>query len=86
MTVVMLASIQAHVAVVLEINITPTAMVIGLHRWDMVLNIARKTGEAGDRTHVTDDVCMMTPGQACQISGFRPEIIGFFIASPALRL
>ena len=24
--------------------------------------------------------------QACQISGFRPEIIGFFIALPALRL
>ena len=24
--------------------------------------------------------------QACHISGFRPEIIGFFIALPALRL
>ena len=25
-------------------------------------------------------------GQACHFSGFRPEIIGFFIALPALRL
>ena len=58
----MLVSIQVHVAVVLEIYITPTAKFIGLHRWNLALSIAQKTGEARDRTHVTDDVCMMTPG------------------------
>ena len=37
------------------------------------------------RWWVTDSV-LNSSNQACHISGFRPEITGFFIALPALRL